>query len=105
MGCWPPSPASILNPIRPPFWETPLRFTQARKRSSYQSGDELMADYTVTKDIDKWTVGLGGYSGNQLSIDSGPGAAACATNGGCQVAIYGIGPLVGYNFWRCDRYG
>ncbi len=55
-----------------------------------------MVDYTLTKDIGKWTVGLGGYSENQLS--SGTGAAACANNGGCQVAIYGIGPLIGYNF-------
>ena len=67
-------------------------------KTDYQSGDEFMADYTVTKDIGKWTVGLGGYSENQLSSDTGTGAAACAANGGCQVAIYGIGPLVGYNF-------
>jgi hypothetical protein len=67
-------------------------------KTDYQSGDEFMADYTITKDIGKWTVGLGGYSENQLSSDTGTGAAACTNNGGCRVAIYGIGPLVGYNF-------
>ena len=67
-------------------------------KTHYQSGDEFMVDYTVTKDIGKWTVGLGGYSENQLSDDTGAGAVGCIHNDGCKVAIYGIGPIIGYNF-------
>jgi len=66
-------------------------------KTGYRSGQEIAVDYTVTKTIGKWTVGLGGYSENQVTRDSGPGAAACAVKGGCKVAIYGVGPIVGYD--------
>jgi hypothetical protein len=61
---------------------------------TYKSGNEVAIDYTATKQIDKWTVGLGAASQNQLNNDTKNGASVAnskATN-------YSIGPIVGYQF-------
>ncbi|MBX9349575.1 transporter [Chromobacterium vaccinii] len=68
--------------------------------TQYKSGQQLAIDYTVAKTIGKWTIGLGGYQENQLSDDSGSGAAACAQTGGCRASNYGIGPLLGYQLGK-----
>jgi len=63
-------------------------------RTNYQSGDQIALDYTLTKAIDKWTVGIGGYQLNQLERDSVAGREQTGT-----VAFsYGLGPIVGYDF-------
>lgn len=72
-------------------------FNLKNPKTGYTSGQEIAIDYTATKTIGKWTVGLGGYSENQVTNDSGRGAAGCAAKGGCKVAIYGIGPMVEYD--------
>jgi len=60
---------------------------------NYRSGTEYLADYTVTKTIGKWTVGVGAYQVNQFNSD---------TNNGHDVhniaARFGLGPIVGYQF-------
>jgi len=69
--------------------------------SHYTSGDVLVGDYTLTKTIGKWTVGLGGYSVNQLQDDKSSVAAVqagiTAANGNRQTK-YAAGPIVGYDF-------
>lgn len=67
---------------------------------NYKSGDVIAADYTLTKKLGKWKVGVGGYSEDQITSDSGDGAivVGCPAKGGCKAASYGGGPLVGYNF-------
>jgi hypothetical protein len=66
----------------------------------YQSGEVIAVDYTALKTFGKWRVGVGGYSENQLTPDSGEGAvlAGCPMNGGCKAQSYGAGPLLGYEF-------
>ncbi len=66
--------------------------------TNYKTGGMLNVDYTATKTIGAWTVGLGAYSVNQLTADSGSGAASCAAQGGCKAVNYGLGPIVGYQF-------
>ena len=60
----------------------------------YDSGNMLDVDYTVTKEIDKWTVGVGGYQQNQLENDKINGVSRSHTI----QENYGAGPIVGYNF-------
>jgi hypothetical protein len=69
-------------------------------KTDYHSGQQIAIDYTVAKTIGKWTLGVGAYQENQLTDDSGAGAAAagCGNKNGCKVSNYGIGPLVGYQF-------
>lgn len=63
-------------------------------RTDYQSGDQIAVDYTFTKTINKWTVGVGGYQINQIERDSVAGQEKVGT-----VAFsYGLGPIVGYDF-------
>ncbi len=64
----------------------------------YKSGQEIAIDYTIAKTIGKWTVGLGAHQINQITSDTGVGAAACALKNGCKVNAYGVGPLVSYQF-------
>ena len=66
----------------------------------YTSGQELAIDYTAAKTIDKWTFGVGLHQENQLTDDSGSGAAAagCGSKNGCRVTNFGAGPLIGYQF-------
>jgi len=61
--------------------------------TDYQSGNEFWVDYTITKTIGKWTVGLGAYSENQLNQDKHNGV-----NVGSEAENFGMGPIVGYNF-------
>jgi len=61
---------------------------------SYQSGDEFAADYTVSKTLGKWTVGLGLHQENQLDADTLNGVTVANS----QVTNIGMGPLVGYQF-------
>lgn len=67
-------------------------------KTHYHTGGELAIDYTATKSVGKWILGIGAHSENQLTADSGAGAAGCAARNGCKVSNYGIGPLVGYSF-------
>ena len=68
--------------------------------SKYQSGDVIAGDYTVMKRLGKWKFGVGGYSEDQLTPDTGEGAilAGCAKSNGCKAQSYGAGPLLGYEF-------
>lgn len=71
----------------------------------YHSGVMFEADYTVTKTIGKWTLGLGAYQVSQLNSDSctgtfcpnyyGPGSS---TNAHKIASRFGLGPIVGYQF-------
>lgn len=60
----------------------------------YKSGDQIAIDYTATKNIQKWTIGVGGYTQNQLARDS---VGTVSLAGTTRMAV-GAGPLVGYNF-------
>jgi hypothetical protein len=66
----------------------------------YRSGDQFIAEYSVTKTIENWTVGFGGFALTQVEKDQ-----ASPASGGAMVDIantdaakYAIGPMVGYNF-------
>ena len=75
--------------------------------TQYKTGTVLAVDYTVTKAIGNWTVGLGAHQENQLTRDSGPGAlaAGCAARKGCKLTNFGIGPLLGYRFGYVEILG
>jgi len=65
-------------------------------RTDYQSGDQIAIDYTATKTIGSWTVGLGAFQLNQLEKDTASGRKVL--NSVSQ--SYGLGPIVGYDFGR-----
>ena len=60
---------------------------------NYRSGAIFEADYTATKTIGKWTLGVGGYQVNQLNTDTLNGKNAHNID-----IRYGLGPIVGYQF-------
>ncbi len=66
--------------------------------TNYQSGDQIAAEYTATKDIGKWTAGAGFYQENQLERDTINGVSKAGTTR----LTYGVGPIVGYNFGPVD---
>lgn len=68
--------------------------------TQYKTGQQLAGTYMVTKTIGKWTFGVGAYSINQITSDTGAGAeaAGCAVRGGCKIEAYGAGPLLSYQF-------
>jgi len=70
-------------------------------KTEYQSGDQIAIDYTLTKAIDKWTVGVGAYQINQLQHDKSNGA----DQGGTISLSNGIGPIVGYDFGKINLQG
>lgn len=69
--------------------------------SGYRSGNILVGDYSITKTIGKWTVGVSGYSVNQFTNDKSDNArvqAGINANDGNKQTKYAAGPMVGYNF-------
>ncbi|MGE5476371.1 MAG: transporter [Bacteroidales bacterium] len=69
--------------------------------SGYTTGDVLVGDYTVTKTIGAWTVGVGGYSVNQLEDDKSDSARIQANinaKDGNRETKYAAGPILGYDF-------
>lgn len=60
----------------------------------YQSGNQIAVDYTATKTIGKWTLGLGAASENQLEKDEKNGAKVS----GSMTQNLTAGPIVGYAF-------
>ncbi|MDR3424898.1 MAG: transporter [Alphaproteobacteria bacterium] len=61
--------------------------------TDYDSGNMIAVNYTATKAIGKWTVGLGAYQENQLEKDQSHGVDVNSTR-----ETYGMGPIVGYDF-------
>ncbi|GAN82124.1 SphA family protein [Acidocella aminolytica] len=61
---------------------------------SYHSATEFSADYTVTKTIGAWSLGVGGSQENQLANDTLNGVPVPYT----KVSNYSVGPIVGYQF-------
>jgi hypothetical protein len=61
---------------------------------NYHTAAEFSADYTVTKTIGAWTMGVGGEQENQFSNDSVNGVSKPGT----RTTNYGVGPIVGYQF-------
>ena len=71
--------------------------------SGYTSGNALVVDYTLTKTIGAWTVGVGGYSVNQLEDDESDVATIQANidaADGNRQTKYAAGPIVGYDFGK-----
>jgi len=66
--------------------------------TNYQSGNSFFADYTITKTCGKWTFGLGGFQYNQLNCDTN----ASGNVPGSTTTMYGLGPIIGYNFGPCS---
>lgn len=65
--------------------------------TGYRSGQELEVDYTVTKTIGKWGVGVGAFQVTQTTDDTGPLPADCASSA-CRAHRFGLGPIVSYQF-------
>ncbi len=61
---------------------------------NYQSGDQFFADYTLTKEVGKWTLGVGGYQLNQLNRDQVNGVSQVGT----MSLREAVGPVIGYQF-------
>lgn len=66
--------------------------------ATYQSGDQFIAELSVTKAIGKWTVGVGGYGLKQVESDEITRAGATTKLTNTAASKYAIGPIVGYNF-------
>ncbi|MTJ81044.1 MAG: transporter [Telmatospirillum sp.] len=73
--------------------------SKAFNGGKYQSGDQLAFDYTITKTIGKWVVGVGAYENNQLQRDNlCVSATNCGGQPGTATLSFAVGPIVGYNF-------
>ncbi|MCB5944220.1 transporter [Acidocella sp. KAb 2-4] len=66
----------------------------------YHSGDEIALDYTVTKRLGAWTLGVGGEQENQFTPDTINGQSQIGV--GRSNANFGLGPIVGYDFKNFD---
>jgi hypothetical protein len=65
----------------------------------YQSGDQFIAEYSVTDTIGKWTFGFGGYGLKQVESDHVTTVTGASNKLGSTAATkYAIGPIAGYNF-------
>lgn len=62
--------------------------------NSYHSTSQFAADYSLTKTIGHWTLGVGGSQENQFSNDTLNGVSVPNT----RVTNYSVGPIVGYEF-------
>jgi len=66
--------------------------------TSYQSGQQMAIDYTVTKTCGKWTFGVGAAEETQTTSDSSHGT----TISDSKANAWTLGPIVGYNFGPCS---
>jgi hypothetical protein len=84
--------------------------------NNYQSGDVFGTEETVAKTFGKWTLGVTGFTQNQITNDTGSDVAlingAQAALDGHNITNYGVGPLFGYNFgnviftaWYNETFG
>ncbi|WP_284777889.1 transporter [Agrobacterium sp. lyk4-40-TYG-31] len=71
-----------------------LIFNTKNTDTDYRSGTELVIDYAVGWNIEKWRVAAVGYYLQQLSDDTGPGVAADGHRGNS----FAIGPSLTYSF-------
>jgi len=66
---------------------------------TYRSGDQFIAEYSLTKTVGKWTFGVGGYALEQVEKDEKTAFSGVTTKvANSDVRKYAIGPIVGYNF-------
>lgn len=66
---------------------------------SYRSGDQFIAEYSITKTFGNWTLGFGGYALTQVEKDQQTTFAGVESDvANTEAAKYAIGPIVGYNF-------
>ncbi|HPN31718.1 MAG TPA: transporter [bacterium] len=63
--------------------------------TKYKSGNEFHFDYTVSKKIDNWTLGLGGYYYKQITDDKLNGVK---TGDGFKGQAFAVGPQIKYDF-------
>jgi hypothetical protein len=83
-------------------WSAVLGFTYnfVNPYTQYQSGVDAHLDWAISPYVsDKMHIGVVGYFYNQLTGDSGPGAAL----GGFKSRVSGIGPQIGFFFPFADR--
>lgn len=68
---------------------------QRNSATDYQSGNEFHFDYAAGWGLDNgWTVGVGGYYKQQVTADSGAGAAAAGAN---KYSGFAYGPNIKYD--------
>ncbi|MDR3448595.1 MAG: transporter [Alphaproteobacteria bacterium] len=68
----------------------------------YRTGNVFGTEETISKKIDKWTVGVNGFTQTQVQNDSGSAVAQLygpeAAANGHRMGAYGAGLVLGYNF-------
>jgi hypothetical protein len=68
----------------------------------YRSGNVLGTEETISKRLGKWTIGVTGFTQNQVQKDTGAAVAELygpsALISGRKMSAYGVGGLVGYDF-------
>jgi hypothetical protein len=100
-------PEAILSYLKDGWNITAAVYDEINTKDSvthYTSGDLLHADFTVTKQIGKWTFGPVAYYVGQVTNDSCP-ASCVAVYGGNQTlknaqssSVWAVGALIGYDF-------
>jgi hypothetical protein len=104
IGFWTLEPVLGVSWLRD-GWNLSANFTYGinfeNPDTHYTSGNVFQGDYTATKRIGEWTVGVGGYSVNQLNDDKSKIASKQTqidSENGNRATKYAAGPLVGYDF-------
>lgn len=69
-------------------------FNMENTDTAYRSGTEIVLDYAVGWNFDKWRVGAVGYYIQQVTDDRGPGVASDGNRG----KGFAIGPSLTYSF-------
>ncbi len=88
--------SSVAFPLTSDHVGSPVVYRgQSLPYYTYRTGPQFAADYTITKTIGFWTVGLGGESLIQLTKDTLDGQHVPSSIN----RDYGFGPIVGYQ-WR-----
>lgn len=79
-----------------------IDFNGRNNLNKYQSGTIFVMDYSATKKISKWELGLGGTLIKQLSDDTIRGVTVPAVTGfngkGNRASSLSVGPVIGYDF-------
>jgi hypothetical protein len=100
-------PEAILSYLKDGWNITAAVYDEINTKDSvthYTSGDILHADFTVTKQIGKWTFGPVAYYYGQVSNDSCPASCVAVFGANQTLAnaqrfnVWAVGGLIGYDF-------
>jgi hypothetical protein len=97
---WSLTPNAAFTWIQPSGFEISsyvhLNFNSRNSATDYRSGAEFQHEFSLGQHLGPWTLGLAGYRVQQISDDSGSGAAAPNVPPGNRSRVTALGPAVSF---------